>query len=139
MLFTHRRLLLAIRPGVDPVGPVEAGPVDHRGVIGEMSTVPPPAEEAHTAVAEAIVHPTVKADVGTPVSGVPRVKPAAKTPVTRSPKKSRPGCKHPGSRNPVVARIAISPVSRSPEVSIPGANRLRVHRKDGRSDRNGNK
>src|SRR6202789_1903454 len=162
MLLPHRRLFLAIGSGVDPVRTIKAGPVHHgcivnhrivdirvvndsgvhmhhRGVIGEMSTFPASAVEARTAVAVAIVHPAVKADVGSPVSAVPRVKAATPTPIPRSPKKSRPGSKHPRSGNPEVAGLAVRPVSRSPEISIPGANRLCIHRKDGRSDRNGNK
>jgi hypothetical protein len=161
-LLAHGRLLLAVRPGVDAVRPIKACPIDHRrivdnrsidirvvdnggvhmhhrGVIGEMSAFPASAVETRTAVAIAIVHSTVEADVGSPVPGVPQVNAATPTPIPRGPKNSRPGSHDPGSRNPEVALFAISPVSRSPKVSITGANRLRVYRQDGRSDRYGNK
>src|SRR5580704_8246255 len=137
MLLTHGRLLLGARSSIDAARSVEAGTVDDRGVmndgvvnvrvvddrrvhmqdsrvVGEVSALPAPAIEAYAAVTESIVNPTVKADVGPPVTGMPGVKAAAPAPVSGSPKKDRPGSHYPDSRNPVVAGITVSPIPRGP-------------------------
>src|ERR1700734_2323879 len=121
MLVVHRRHLLPVGSGIDAARPIEAGAVDHgrimnhrivdvrvvddgrvyvhdRRVIGEMSTLPTAAEEAHSTVAVAVVDPTVEADMGTPVPSMPGIKAAGKAPVAGSPEKPGLGSKHPGSR-----------------------------------------
>src|SRR5580704_19256005 len=156
MRFAHGRHFLAIGPGVDPVGPVEAGAVDHGGVvdhrvvdvrvvdnrpvnvqdgavIGKVSAFPATAIKARSAIAEAVVHATVKADMGSPVTGMPEVSSATPAPVAGCPENTRPGSTYPGSGHPEVARIAVSPVSRRPKIAVPGTHRLSVNRQHRRS------
>src|SRR5260370_36660017 len=108
MLFAARGRLRGSRRGGDSVRAVEAGPVhgcvvvdyglvdirvidDGRvhvgdcGVIAEMLAHPHSATESDTGISEPIIHAAVEADVRAPVSGVPSVVAASKSPIAGSP------------------------------------------------------
>src|ERR1017187_5050904 len=70
------------------VGHVDAAKVRHGAVVGEASAPPPAAPEADAAVAESVVHPAIKADVRTPVAGVPSICATRKSPVAGRPQKA---------------------------------------------------
>src|SRR5258708_4380615 len=161
MLFAARGRLRGSRLGGDSVRPVEAGPVHGRvvvdyglvdigvvddgrvhvgdcGVIAEMLRHPHSASKADSTISEAIIHATIKADVRAPVSGVPGVVAAAKSPIAGSPQETDSGREHPSTRNPIVPLVAIRPITWSPNVLWSGTNRLNVHRQQRRRYRNGN-
>ena len=114
--------------------------VIHGAVIKEMIVIPVAALIAETAIAEAVVHAAVKADVRAPVTGVPEITTAAPTPVAGSPEETDSRRQDPNARNPVVAASRVGPVAGSPDVAVSGANGLRVNGKRWRSntDRNAN-
>ncbi len=157
----HSRHLLAARPGVDPMGSVETGAVDHGrvvdhgvvdigvvddrpvhmqhcGVVGKAPAFPTAAKEADATIAIAIVHTAVEANVGAPITNMPKVGAAAPSPIAGGPQKSWTWRQNPGSGNPEVARIPVRPVARRPQIPVPRTNRLRVNRQHGGSNVHGN-
>jgi hypothetical protein len=110
----------------------------HRGVVAEVSAVPPSAVEAVAAVPIAVVHASVEADRRSPVSGVPQVNPATPAPVTRRPEQSHRRSQHPGARHPVVPARAPCPVTRGPDVVCRRTEGLLVNGQLGRSHGDGN-
>ena len=70
---------------------VNYGHVDvrHGAVVHKFSSAPFTTPETDTRIAEAIINPAIKADVRTPVSGVPSVNASAKSPISWSPQQTR--------------------------------------------------
>ena len=112
--------------------------VIHRAVVEEMIVIPVAALVAEAAIAEAVVHAAVKADVRAPVTDVPEITAAAPTPVARSPQETDLGRQDPDARNPVIAASRVGPIAGSPNVSVSGADGLSVNGEWRRSDTNGN-
>jgi len=67
------------------VGDVDAAHVHDRAVVEVSSTAPVTALESNTAIAEAVIHTAVEADMRTPVATVPRINATAPAPVSRRP------------------------------------------------------
>ncbi len=103
-------------------------------VVVEGSVVPVPALVAFSAVAVAVIHATVEADFGPPVSIVKSVRAIVPAPVARRPKQASLRSFDPCAGHPVVAFIAVGPVARRPNIALTGRDRLRVDRQRGRSD-----
>lgn len=59
--------------------------IHHGGIVAEMAALPGASDEAYASVAEAIVDPSIEADVRTPVTPVPAIDAAGITPVSGSP------------------------------------------------------
>ena len=110
----------------------------HRGVVAEVSAVPPASVEAVAAVSIAVVHAAVEAYRGSPVSAVPQVSPATPSPVTRRPEQAHRRRQHPGARHPVVPARPPGPVTRCPDVVCGRADGLLVNGQLGRSHSDGN-
>ena len=122
------------------VGDVGTTNVYDCAVVKESAMAPFTAEESDATVAKAIVDAAVKADMRTPISGVPAVISIRPAPVPRGPEQAYGGRGNPRTRNPVVALIAPGPVARSPHVARLGALRLYIDRQRRRShcDRHNN-
>jgi hypothetical protein len=105
-----------------------AAHVVHRAVVVEGPVIPISASVANTAIAEAVVDPTVEADMRTPVADIPRIGIAAPAPITGSPEQANLGSHYPRTRHPEVALLTISPVAWRPQITIAGDHGLRVHR-----------
>ena len=107
------------------------------GVVAEHPTTPYAADEADTTVAEAVVNAAIEADVRAPITGVPSIGAPYEAPIAGSPKEAGCGSKHPSAGNPKVAVWAIGPITGSPDITGSRADRLRINRKRGRPDVNG--
>jgi hypothetical protein len=70
------------------VGDVDDAEIVDSSIVGEDAVVPISALVAYAAIAEPIVDAAVKADVRTPITCVPNIKPVSPTPVARRPKQS---------------------------------------------------
>ena len=118
------------------VGRVNDGGVDvgHCGVVGKDPVIPVSADVIDTPVTVAIVNPAVEAYVRTPVSGMPEIRAALITPITRRPQKPDGRGFDPRAGHPIVAIRAISPIAGRPDLARTGANRLRIDRQDRRAD-----
>jgi hypothetical protein len=111
MLLIRRRLFLSGRPSsyasaaaveadtgdirsvddyrfVIDVGDVDGAEIVDSSIVGEDAVIPISALVAYATIAETIVDAAVKADVRTPVTCVPNIKPVSPTPVARRPKQS---------------------------------------------------
>ncbi len=109
--------------------------VIHRGVVAEVSVIPISAAVAGAAVAVAVVHAAVEADLCAPIAAIPGVSIAAPTPIARSPEQACFRRLHPCTRNPEVAFIAVGPVAGRPQVAVGGDHGLLIHRQRRWSDR----
>src|SRR5271163_2507792 len=109
------------------VGHVDAAKVRNGAVVGESSTAPLATGAANAAVAEAVINPTVEADVRAPVAAVPAVNAAGKAPIARRPKNANPGRLHPNTGNPIIARVPVRPVAGGPEIARSGERGLHIH------------
>src|SRR5271163_845991 len=119
----RRRLLFRTRTYVDStIAPVEADAVDvlvdhggvvnivnfgdvdvhHRAVIEKVSAVPTSAFKTQTEISEAVIDPTVEANVRTPVTVVEIKSAVTPPPVARSPKESNLRSQNPGPGHPVI-------------------------------------
>src|SRR6266853_3556006 len=108
--------------------------VEHRAVVEEGPASPLSAFEAHSAVSEAVVDPTVEADMRPPISAVPAVPAVLEAPISRRPEHAH-GRNHPRSGNPIVAAVFIPrPVAGRPKIARARTNRLLIYRKCRRSD-----
>ena len=116
-----------------------AADVHDRRVVEEVSPTPVATGEADTHVAEAIVHAAVVANVRAPVAFMEDVGAAFISPVGRGPQQPGLGSRHPRTRNPVIAGVAVGPVSRRPKPAIFRADRLFINRQDRRSNVNADK
>src|SRR6266851_6564284 len=154
MLLTQRGLLLGVGAGLHAAGAavvadavvvvvhdnglvvdvVNVRDVDvvHGTVVGEGSVAPVAALIPDAAVAEAVVHAAVEADMRTPIACVEDVSAAAPSPVPGGPEIAHHRRPYPNARNPVVAVRPIRPVARCPEIAISRAERLRIDRQYGR-------
>jgi hypothetical protein len=72
-------------------------------VVAKVPAIPISALIAVAGVAKAVINPTIKSDMRTPVSVMPEVGTLAPSPVAGSPEESRFRCFYPGARHPVVA------------------------------------
>jgi len=110
------------------VGDVDTAHVHGRAVVEKGTTAPVTALESNTAIAEAVVHAAVEADMRTPVAPVPGVDATTPTPVARRPQQSGRRRQHPGTGHPVITVIAVSPISGRPHIAGSGKRRLYIHR-----------
>jgi hypothetical protein len=102
--------------------------VIHCTVIGEVAMIPISAFVAVTYVSETVVHSTVKADMRTPISGVPNVGAFAPSTITGCPEEADLRRHDPRARHPVIPVIAICPITGRPNVALAGTKRLCVNR-----------
>ncbi|RXH58751.1 hypothetical protein GRAN_2061 [Granulicella sibirica] len=119
-------------------GPVDVGVVDvrhahviDRGVVGEVSAFPAPAAEANAAKAEAVVHATVEANVGSPITFMKAVDTTGEAPVRRRPEDSDAGRLDPDAGNPVVPLRTVGPITGVPEITVARADGLCVNGQNG--------
>jgi hypothetical protein len=98
------------------------------GVVKECAVAPFAAAESHTAVAKAVVNPSIETDVRPPIALVPDIGSIHPAPVAGRPEQTRSWSWDPGSRNPVISFIAPSPVPWRPHVAWLGAIRLYINR-----------
>src|SRR5271170_665894 len=143
VLLAAIRFLLCSRPCFDTASAIEAGVhvihdygpavdvrhavhihVHHFAVVEEGAASPLAARETDAAVSEAIVNAAVEADVRSPISTVPAVEAARKSPVAWSPEHAHwPDNPRPG--DPIVAAVVIpSPIAGGPEIARTGTDRL---------------
>src|SRR5580704_16509113 len=113
--------------------------VDDGCVIRKAVAHPASAAKADAAVAKAVVHATVEADMRPPVSGMEDIHAATPAPITRRPQQPGLWRPNPHTGNPVITLIAIGPVARIPEIAISRANRLCVNRQHWRGNGHRNK
>ena len=155
---SHQVLLFGRRPGIDAApativaDPVDRRIVDHgliidgvdadvgdivdRAVIVELVAFPVTALITVAAVAIAIVHAAVKADVRPPVAIIEDIAAADPAPVRRGPQDADAGRLDPGARHPVIvidARVP-GPVARGPHIARRGDRRLDIDRQGRRRD-----
>jgi hypothetical protein len=117
---------------------VEAN-MHYGSVVGEVSAAPFAADKADAAIAEAVVHATVVADVGSPVASMKDVQAVVPSPIRRSPQVAGLGCGHPGAWNPIVAVVAIGPVAGRPHQAGLWAGGLLIDRQRRRRKPNADK
>jgi hypothetical protein len=117
---------------------VEAN-MHHSGVIGKVSASPFAADKANAAIAVAVVHAAVVADMGTPVATMEDIESVIPAPIRRSPQVAGLRRRNPGSGNPVVAVVAIGPVAGCPHQAGFGAWRLIIDRQRRRCKANADK
>src|ERR1700722_3005597 len=67
------------------VGDVNAAHIHGRTVIEIRTPAPITAFESNTAIAEAVIHTAVKANMRAPIAAVPGINPTTPTPVARRP------------------------------------------------------
>src|SRR5580704_16134610 len=108
--------------------------MDDCGVVGEAATAPLAANEADTAVPEAVVNAAIEADVGSPIASVPGIYAATPTPVTRSPEQADARRCDPNARYPVVASGTVRPIAGRPHIALNRARRLFVNGNGRRRD-----
>lgn len=90
-----------------------------RSVVVEVVSVPVTAVIAISGVTEAIVDPSIEADMSTPVATEESPMAVVPTPVARGPQSPEVRRKTPGAGNPVVACGCPVPVARGPDVVWP--------------------
>src|SRR5215469_10387330 len=115
---------------------VHHGPIyiDDRGVVCEHAAVPLAAHKSDAKVAEAVIKPTIKSNVGSPIARVPNVNSAAIAPVAGRPKEPNTRRRNPHARHPVITSRTPGPVARRPDVAVLRAGRLLVSRQRGWPD-----
>jgi hypothetical protein len=149
MRFTQRGQFRRPRPHLDAArSAIEAHPIDgrrvvddsvvvdvvhngrihviNRAVVIEVTTVPVAALVPDANVTEAIIDPSVEADVRAPIATEELIMVMAITPVARGPKRTLVGSLNPDSGHPVVASWRIAPIARRPEIIVAGSRRLVV-------------
>jgi hypothetical protein len=114
------------------VGDMNTAHVHNRSVVEVSTTTPVTALESNTAIAEAVIHTAVKADMRTPVTTVPGVNTAAPTPISGRPQQAGGRRQHPGARYPEVPVITVGPITRRPHIAGRRQRRLHIHREDRR-------
>jgi hypothetical protein len=116
--------------------------VDHSGVIEEVASAPLAAAKADAAVAEAVVHAAIVADMRTPIAFMEKESSAGPSPVAGSPKQAGTRRGHPGAGNPIIiGLIGIpSPVAGSPHQVGRRGKRLHIdrNRRRGKANADGN-
>src|SRR5580698_10963340 len=128
-----RVILVHLDGVVVDVGHAGDADVGDGAIVIERSATPLAADKTHASVAESVVDAAVKSDVRTPISGMPGIESAAPAPPAWSPQHTDRG-HDPGAGNPVVSVVVTpAPIAWGPHISGPRTERLRVHRKRGRS------
>src|SRR5580658_10403678 len=79
-----------------------SGDVVDIAVVVERTALPVAAGITAADVAKSVVDAAIKADVGTPIAGVPEVGALAPAPIARRPQEARLRRQHPGARHPVI-------------------------------------
>ena len=120
--------------------------VNHRSVhVGHFRVViiliapPIAAVESGARIAKSVIDAAVKAHRDAPVAGVPKINTTRVAPIARRPKQTNRRRQYPGAWHPVVTADAPSPVTRLPDITDTRTNRLRVDRKNGWSNGNGDR
>ncbi len=103
-------------------------------VVEELATAPFAAEETDARITETVVDAAVEADMASPIAAMPDVNAVTPAPIAGRPEQAGFRSHYPCSRNPIVAVIAIGPVAGRPDIAGPGAERLFVNGKSGRTD-----
>jgi hypothetical protein len=157
----HRRLLTRIGTITNPAGAAiitytihryipDNGSIDihiaHNGsidtrdsrIIPETPAIPLPSIITAAPISTTIIDTAIVSYMRSPISGVPPVQSADKTPVTRRPIKSCLWWLFPITRHPIITLVSISPVTRYPDKAIYRAGRLLINRYDRRRCMNGN-
>ncbi len=104
---------------------VTADPVDG-AVVVEGPAAPVTAFITRTVIAVPVIDAAIKADVGSPVSGIPKIPVVHKAPITGRPECINVGGEHPGSRHPVITGRRPIPIPRRPDIVGAGDFRLFV-------------
>src|SRR5215467_14097857 len=99
------------------VGDIGVAHIGHGAVVVELAVAPFTADEAHAAVAEAVIHAAIEADGRPPVTDVPDVGAIDPAPVAGRPQEPD-GRQYPGARHPVIAFVP-RPVAWRPDVARP--------------------
>jgi hypothetical protein len=113
--------------------------VHHSGVVGKVPAAPFAADKADAAVAEAVVHAAVVADVWSPIAPMEDVESVVPAPIGRRPQVAGLRRWNPGSGDPIIAVIAIGPVAGCPHQARLGARRLLIDRQRRRRKANADK
>ncbi|CUI67571.1 Uncharacterised protein [Achromobacter xylosoxidans] len=100
--------------------------VGHGAVVEEAVTIPVATDVADADVAEAVVDAAVKADMRSPIAGMPEIDAVHETPIARGPQRAGVGRQHPRARHPEIAVAVQAPVSRHPHIAIAGGGRLGI-------------
>lgn len=116
------------------------GSIDTRNsrIIPEMSAIPLPSIITTTTITTTIIDAAIVSYMRSPISGVPPIQSADKTPVTRRPIKSCLRWLLPITRHPIITLVSISPVTRYPDKAIYRAGWLLINRYGRRCCMNGN-
>src|ERR1700760_1330812 len=101
--------------------------VPHRGVIEEVPSLPSPAYEAMSEIAEPIINSTVEAHHRSPIPCVENESRTAPAPIRWSPEVTNLRRQHPRARHPVVIIAVPGPVAGIPDIAIPRTNWLVVY------------
>ena len=103
-------------------------------VVEEGSASPFAATKAYAAIAEAVVDAAVETNVRSPVTAMPAIEAAFKSPVAGSPKHAD-GPNDPSARDPVIAVVITPrPVTGRPKIASTGTDGLRVNGQRGWTD-----
>jgi hypothetical protein len=114
---------------IDMAAPCSArAHMHHYSVVGENSALPNAAGKANAAIAETVVHASIKAHRRTPVAFIEDKKPVVPAPITRRPQRANVGRGHPCARHPEIVAVSIAPISRCPHQAWIGADGLLVNR-----------
>src|SRR5690348_11100345 len=118
---------------VDHDGAIDIGVMDdphinvaHGRVVAEHATIPAATDVADAVISEAVADAAIKADVRSPVAGVPEVRASFKAPVAGRPEHADRR-QNPCSRHPIVAVGTVCPVAGRPDVARSRAKRLDVN------------
>jgi hypothetical protein len=115
--------------------PINVGSVNNglihmhdRGVIGKVATAPLAAGKADAAVAVAVVHAAVVADVAAPIALMEAIVAVGPAPVVGRPQRAFIGSWNPGAGHPVVVSIVIGvgPIAGRPHQIGLRADRLHI-------------
>jgi len=112
------------------IGGVNARNVNahHGRVVGEFMAAPHAAGKSDAAVAEAIVHAAVVANMASPVAVMKDKHAAGPAPVAGRPERSLIGGRNPRAGHPIVPILAVSPIARRPHPARFRARGLLVNR-----------
>jgi hypothetical protein len=107
-------------------------------IIPEMPAIPLPSIITTTPITTTIIDTAIVSYMRSPISAVPPIHSADKTPVTRRPVKSCLRWLLPITWHPIITLISISPVTRYPDKPIYRAGWLLINRYDRGRRMNGN-
>jgi hypothetical protein len=112
--------------------------VHHSCIVGKVSAAPFTADKADAAIAIAVVHAAVVADVGSPIATMEDIEAVIPAPIGRSPQVAGLRRRNPGSGNPVIAVVAVGPVAGRPHEARLGTRWLLIDRQRWRRKANAN-